>query len=323
MLPNLFIPGAPKCGTSALANYLASHPSVFIGHVKEPNFWSSDMPFFARREGFSSEAQYADMYAEASPQATYRIDASTHYLYSETAIPRIVERIPHARFIVMVRRGQDIAHAWHMQMFNAGYEDVADFETAWNLIDDRSRGKHLPAGCPETRLLDYRAVASVGSQVDRLMRFVSADKVLLLSLEKMKRDARAAYLRCLEFLDLADDGRTVFEVENAAAQNRAPWLSRMIRNPRIRPGLNRALSLVDPAFARHSKDYVKRLLYRKQRRTALSAGFTEQLDREFRADADLLSCMLNDTTAPDNSSDDGATETRVPADGKTWTQHPT
>jgi hypothetical protein len=34
--PNFFIVGAPKCGTTALSEYLRSHPDVFFSSPKEP-----------------------------------------------------------------------------------------------------------------------------------------------------------------------------------------------------------------------------------------------------------------------------------------------
>ena len=43
-LPDFFIVGAPKCGTSALASYLRGHPQIFMSPVKEPNYFCFDAP---------------------------------------------------------------------------------------------------------------------------------------------------------------------------------------------------------------------------------------------------------------------------------------
>ena len=42
MLPNFFIVGAPKAGTTSLYHYLESHPDIFMSPIKEPNFFSYD-----------------------------------------------------------------------------------------------------------------------------------------------------------------------------------------------------------------------------------------------------------------------------------------
>ena len=33
--PNFFIVGAPECGTTAMNDFLAQHPDIFMGYYKE------------------------------------------------------------------------------------------------------------------------------------------------------------------------------------------------------------------------------------------------------------------------------------------------
>ncbi|MGM0442275.1 MAG: sulfotransferase [Elusimicrobiota bacterium] len=40
--PNLFIVGAPKCGTTFLHTYLDKHPSIYMSTPKEPRFFCKD-----------------------------------------------------------------------------------------------------------------------------------------------------------------------------------------------------------------------------------------------------------------------------------------
>ena len=40
--PNLFLIGAPKCGTTSLASYLSDHPQIFVSDPKEPHFFNTD-----------------------------------------------------------------------------------------------------------------------------------------------------------------------------------------------------------------------------------------------------------------------------------------
>ena len=43
--PSLFIVGAPRCGTSAMHDFLQQHPEIFMSTPKEPNFFGSDVDF--------------------------------------------------------------------------------------------------------------------------------------------------------------------------------------------------------------------------------------------------------------------------------------
>ena len=42
--PNLFIVGAPKCGTTAWVEYLRTHPDIFFPEIKEPHYFATDLP---------------------------------------------------------------------------------------------------------------------------------------------------------------------------------------------------------------------------------------------------------------------------------------
>src|SRR5438034_4040769 len=53
--PDLFIVGAPKCGTTALYEYLRRHPSIFMSRIKEPHFFAKDLgsyPFIKTLEEY-------------------------------------------------------------------------------------------------------------------------------------------------------------------------------------------------------------------------------------------------------------------------------
>ena len=39
--PNLFIIGAPKCGTTSIYSFLKQHPEISFPNLKEPKYFSS------------------------------------------------------------------------------------------------------------------------------------------------------------------------------------------------------------------------------------------------------------------------------------------
>lgn len=290
-LPNLFIVGAPKCGTTALSEYLSGHPEIFSGYVKEPNFWSSDMPYFALREGFDSREAYEAMYRKSPVGAKYRIDASTHYLYSEVAVAQIAREYPDAKFVVCIRPQVELAVAWHMQMCIAGYEDVSDFERAWSLRVERRVGRRIPAACPEPRLLDYEAVASLGTQIRRMLKIVPQERVQVVFLSELGEDPAGAYRACLRFLGLQDDARCDFTPRNVASRARSARLSRFVRGPAVRRWLNRVASLLGPG-APMVRNVLKKGLYAPARRERLRPAFQRELDAAFHDDDRLLNEVL-------------------------------
>ena len=61
-LPNLFIVGAPKCGTTAWAEYLRTHPDIFFPTVKDHCYFALDLPNFRLT---STKTKYAELFAES------------------------------------------------------------------------------------------------------------------------------------------------------------------------------------------------------------------------------------------------------------------
>jgi hypothetical protein len=43
MMPEFFIVGAPKCGTTAMQEYLRQHPNIFMPDMKEINHFADDL----------------------------------------------------------------------------------------------------------------------------------------------------------------------------------------------------------------------------------------------------------------------------------------
>ena len=99
--PDFFIIGAPKCGTTALAHYLSEHPQVCFSYPKEPYYWADDFPGIQRRFGIRSLEKYLQLFEPSSSIKTAFGEGSTIYLASSTAVDRILQFKPDAKFIVM------------------------------------------------------------------------------------------------------------------------------------------------------------------------------------------------------------------------------
>ena len=135
-MPDFFIAGAPKCGTTALFSYLQTHPGIFLPaerpgtsrlSAKEPHYYCTDFPNYRRCR---SREDYLRLFTDAAA-GTLVGEASVWYLYSEVAIPRIMAEIPKAKFIVLLRNPVNMAHSLHNLLYHTLDEDIADFGCAW------------------------------------------------------------------------------------------------------------------------------------------------------------------------------------------------
>jgi hypothetical protein len=104
-VPDFFLVGAPKCGTTTVYSVLRSHPDVFLPIVKEPHFFSRYQVGRTRSHLFrpiESGRAYARLYRSAGRHQVLG-DMSTSYLYNEGANTRIHDANPDARILVGLR----------------------------------------------------------------------------------------------------------------------------------------------------------------------------------------------------------------------------
>ena len=122
--PDFFIVGAPKCGTTAMYEWLQAHPDVFVP-VKEIHYFGRDL---AHRRPEVSAARYAELYEGVGERIAG--DVAVWYLLSESAAEEIHALNPDARIIIMLRRPAEMLHSLHSQLVYSGDEDIEDFEEA-------------------------------------------------------------------------------------------------------------------------------------------------------------------------------------------------
>ncbi len=197
--PDFFIVGAPKCGTTAMNNYLAQHPQIFMAR-KEMHCFGSDLQW---RKPYFDCAGYLAQFAAAEPGQKAG-EASVWYLYSREAAREIHRFQPQAKIIVMLRNPIDMLPSLHAQLVKTGDEDVLDFREALALEPERRLGKRLPQtdapGIMESVL--YREVASFSNQLERYFNVFGRERVHVILFDDFRRNVEAAYQSVLEFLEV-------------------------------------------------------------------------------------------------------------------------
>jgi hypothetical protein len=251
--PNLFIVGAPKCGTTAWVRYLRTHPGIFFADMKEPTYFATDLPGI---RWVPTLAEYESLFDRGSG-ASVVAEASAMNLYSADSAEAIRRYNPDAKILIFLRPQEDFLQSYHHQLLFRFAETIEDFETAWRLSGNRPP-ETIPRTCREPRLLDYRAVASFREQVERYLDRFPAEQVRVFHLSDWAADPRAAYLQILDFLGLEDDGRTDFPRVKEAKSYRIQWLGRLIAHP--------------PAFAVSLVRLLRKITGRSSLRLAESAS---------------------------------------------------
>jgi len=290
--PNFFIVGAPKCGTTALYEYLRPHPNIFMSKVKEPHFFATDLGTYPLIKTLD---EYTALFADSTDRHLRIGEASVYYLRSSTAIRNIYEFNPDAKLIAMFRNPVDMVHSFYSQLLYVSQEDVDDFETAWRLQARRADGLDLPGRSRGAFLLQYAEMGRFGTQAQRLLSIFPPAQVKVILYDDFAGSPQKVYDEVIDFLDIPHDNRVEFPRINENKRARAAWLKNlMLKPPTV---LRETYHSLKQAVGAKQLDAIKQgVLDRitvKERRPPLSPQFRTEVAETFREEVALLSRLLN------------------------------
>lgn len=290
--PNFFIVGAPKCGTTALYEYLRHHPNIYMSKLKEPHFFANDLGSYPAAKTLED---YTKLFAESGQEHLRVGEASVYYLRSLVAIPNIREFNPEARIIAMFRNPVEMVYSLHSQLVYVSEETVSDFETAWRLQDRRSQGLDLPPASRGSFLVQYAEIGRFGTQTQRLLSTFPREQVKLILYDDFAASPRDVYDEVIQFLGIPHDNRTDFPQVNENKRARMGWLRNFYRKPP--PALRNAVRGLKQAVGGEGISAVKKKMVDlntvKARRPPLSPELRAELVAAFRDEVALLSRLLN------------------------------
>jgi hypothetical protein len=223
--PNLFIVGAPRCGTTSIYMYLKEHPDIFMSPVKEIHYFGQDVAKLLRVPG-----EYLSRFSGWKDEKCAG-EASVFYLYSETAARELKAFNPSARIIIMLRNPVDFLYSYHTRIRTFSVENIKDFETALNAEPDRRQGKRLPKLVRKhgsESLLFYRKIATFSEQVQRYLDAYGSNQVKVILLDDLKADPAKVYRDTLRFLEVDPDFETDFSEKNTNRYPRSILLMRFL-----------------------------------------------------------------------------------------------
>ena len=304
-LPNFFLAGAPKTGTTSLYYYLKQHPDIYMSPVKEPCFFASEM----RAENFSPEfstairqsSQNLVKYLEGpmsgpSPGGivTERDDylklfknvgtekaigeASVCYLWSATAPAHIHAEIPQAKIVLILRDPAERAFSQYLQYAVSGL-----------LTHSFRRHVELCLRNEAPTLGLVRPFLEYGlyyEQVKRYLDLFSSNNVRIYIHETAWQNP-ASLLRDL-FGFLGVDFSVKVDTSKRALERRAPK-SMLIQHLMKKTGLSHRIKKVLPTSLQGN---LRSALFKQKQSLRLDPDDRRYIQEHYRADIQGLSSLL-------------------------------
>jgi hypothetical protein len=233
-LPDFFVAGAPKAGTTALHAALAQHPELYLSLVKEPKFFLTAGPPPVQggpgdaktyREHVWRRSDYEALFDSAPPGAL-RGESTPFYLYRRDAQLRIREMIPAARLIIVVRDPVERAHSNWTHLWSSGLDPIDDFVSACAAEEQR-----VAAGWAD--FWHYRRIGLYGQQLQHLYKVFPPEQVVVLRYRDLVEDPAGTLDRICGFLGVSTGIVDQLPRENVTAHpeqtRRHRQMSRLLR----------------------------------------------------------------------------------------------
>jgi hypothetical protein len=274
MLPNFFVIGAAKCGTTSLAYYLGQHPEIHISPVKEPRFFAAPdprHPFPGRRIG--TLAEYEALFDADAPMRGEASAAYSQHPWRPGVAGRIHDLVPDARFVYLV--GDPIRRVESHYMQTVAEEgEIRPIAAA---LGDIEEPRH-PAICP----------GRYAQQLEQYLAHFAQERILVVDRDDLQQRRSATLSSVFSFLgvDPGYDSPAFVQVHNLSSSHRrlSSGLYGRLRSKQLRSAL-RILphSLRDPLLAS-----LRRTLAREVPRPSLEADLRARLEEHFEPEVTRL-----------------------------------
>ena len=198
MLPNFFIVGAPKCGTTSLSSYLQQHPDIFMCPIKEPNYFSFEdiekQQLYYRFVHTRSLKEYEALFSGVENEKAIG-EASVSYLYYPSVPQKIKNIVPEAKAVILLRNPVDRAFSHYLMDVRLGYVNIS--------FDD------IVARKSSHRMIDlyYQQYVSLGLYYDQVKRYYDIfgrEKVAVIIFDDLKSNPVAVIKSLFSFLGVDD-----------------------------------------------------------------------------------------------------------------------
>jgi hypothetical protein len=280
-LPEFFVIGHAKSGTTAMYEMLRTHPQIYMPEVKETWYFAPELRS-PRRKGDNPRHPetlegYMALFEGAAPGQRLG-EATPSYIYSHEAAARIAEFRPDARIIALLREPASFLRSLHLQFLKTDVETEKSLRKAVALDEPRREGRQLPPNSARPQALQYAEHVNYVDQLRRYHAVFPREQVLVLIYEDYRANNAAVVKEVFRFLGVTDD----LDVESVEAN---PAVG--IRSPRVHE-LVRTLYLGRSPAARLGKAAIKSVTPRRLRREAISIQRRAQRAAPRPADEQLM-----------------------------------
>lgn len=232
MVPNFFVVGGQKCGTTSLHTYLTAHPDIYLPKQKETKYFVDDA-LYAKGISSYEETWYS---SHLNERAVGEVDPD--YMYFEHALDRMRENIEidKAKFIFIFREPVSRAFSHYLMTYRRGIEPLS-FKEAIN-----AEHKRIQQDYYSRMHYSYIDRGFYYRQVKRFLNYVDAEQILYILSEDLLYNTESTVNECFRFLGVNPDVEVNYEErQHKASMPRSVKFTRLITSSGIHKSLVKTL----------------------------------------------------------------------------------
>ena len=276
-MPDFFIIGAAKAGSTSLHDFLSRHPDVCMSTIKEPNFFShqeiSEQELYYPKKDVKTADEYSKLFKDCK-SGQLKGESSVSYLFYPGVASKIKQAVPNAKIIAILRDPISRAVSHYNMDKNLGLVKAELTEIFQH---------------PDKYPLHYQQYFQLGNYYKLLKRYVDtfpSDQIKILYYDNLRSDETELIATLCDFLgiDATLAGDNV-DRSNVTARPRSKFLQDIYASHKMRA----AVKAVLPGKL---KQKVIENFFERNPSYKLSDNFKEELRDYFHKDLESLRTLV-------------------------------
>lgn len=283
-LPNTYIIGVQKAGTTSLHYWLSQHPDIY-----GPNEYK-DVDYFANPEiaDMAKERLVKDFVHHNGESIVFQ--SHVNYIFYAKALDRIKTLTPEAKLIVVLRNPIDRAISAFRYFRKMGQEPrPAEKALLYKPKEKMSYSK-------QNNDFTYLEHGMYGQQLEKVYEIFDQEKVLILQFKELKNKPNELIQKVFKFLNIEETFIPNFQKKNQTGKVRFKWLQKKLtKTNRLRQLVIKYL--FDWWLTSKKRQYLRKQLIeintRKMEKHKIPKSVRQELGNVFKTDQQRLKQILN------------------------------
>jgi hypothetical protein len=222
VLPDLIVIGAVRSGTTSLYHYLSQHPCITKSAYDELGFFDSNFHLGLNwyRSLFPTIFERNRIKSKYGHFLTF--DVTPFYIYSPHAIQRVLDTVPHAKIISILRNPVDRAYSNYYLGVRSGHEKRSFEDVVISDLSLIQNSKDMSKNSYFEQIIgrSYIARGFYAEQLQMWMNKFPRKQLLVISSEDLARKTIETLQIVFDFLKLPD-----YKIKDLTRKNEAKYPS--------------------------------------------------------------------------------------------------